>query len=78
MTSEELLQLDPSPAGRLKVLLMWGLVNGFCMGDSATALRWFTTPNPLLGQVSPAQYIQLGRTDWLLTRIQTRLQENLQ
>jgi hypothetical protein len=76
MTSAELLQLDPSPTGRLQVLLMWGLVCGFFAGDEAKALRWFTTSNPQLGHLPPTSWLQDGQTGRLLLRVQSLLQEN--
>ena len=39
-------------------------------------MLWFQTPNPLLGNISPADMIKMGRSKKLLQFIQTALEEN--
>lgn len=51
------------------------LVAGFFKDQDKTML-WFQTPNPLLGNVSPAEMIKMGRFLKLLRFIQTALEDN--
>lgn len=38
---------------------------------------WFTTENPLLGNLTPLHMIQIGRQDKLIKFIQSQLESNL-
>ena len=51
------------------------LVQGFFQ-DSQKTMLWFSTPNPLLGSMSPRDMIRLGRFKKLLNFVQTALDEN--
>jgi hypothetical protein len=51
------------------------LVAGFFKDINKTIL-WFQTPNPLLGNVSPANMIKMGRFGKLLRFIQTAREES--
>lgn len=51
------------------------LVEGF-FNDSHKTMLWFSTPNPLLGGMTPRDMIRLGRFKKLLTFVQTALAEN--
>lgn len=51
------------------------LVAGFFKDVDKTML-WFQTPNPLLGNVSPANMIKMGRFGKLLRFIQTAREES--
>ncbi len=51
-------------------------VLGFFKGDSKKTNLWFSTPNPLLGNVSPQQMISMGREYKLLKWVRQQLAEN--
>jgi hypothetical protein len=51
------------------------LVAGF-FNDLDKTILWFSTPNPLLGNISPRDMIRIGRSKKLLNFIQTALNEN--
>ncbi len=51
------------------------LVEGFFKNSQKTML-WFSTPNPLLGSMSPRDMIRVGRFKKLLNFVQTALAEN--
>ncbi len=51
------------------------LVGGFFKDEQKTLL-WFSTSNPLLGEIAPRDMIRLGRFKKLLKFIQTALTEN--
>lgn len=53
------------------------LVLEFFKDEPHKAFWWFTTENPLLGGVSPARMIEIGRTEKLLTFIKGLLSENV-
>jgi hypothetical protein len=53
----------------------WGLVNDFFKDEAKTKL-WMETKNPLLGEISPIQMIQLGRQEKLLSFINSSLDGN--
>lgn len=44
--------------------------------DETKTILWFSTPNPLLGGMSPKEMIRIGRFKKLLNFIQTALEEN--
>lgn len=44
--------------------------------DREKTILWFSTPNPLLGDISPRNMIKIGRFHKLLKFIQTALNEN--
>lgn len=52
------------------------LVAKFFDGDGAKTLLWMTTKNPLLGNLSPREMIQMGREDKLLKFVKESLAEN--
>ena len=52
------------------------LVAEFFGGDPSKTQRWFSTPNPQLGNVTPTDLIKIGRVRKLLTFVQTALAEN--
>ncbi len=54
----------------------FALVIEFFGGDATKARIWFSTPNPLLGNVAPADMILMGRAKKLLKFIEARLAEN--
>jgi hypothetical protein len=54
----------------------FSLVLKFFKGDRRKASLWFSTANPLLGGISPAKMIQVGRYDKLLRWVKTQLAEN--
>ena len=45
-------------------------------GDAAKTILWFTTPNPLLGNVAPRDMIRFGRYKKLFKFIYNALAEN--
>ena len=51
------------------------LVEGF-FKDRHKTMLWFSTPNPLLGSMTPRDMIRLGRFKKLLNFVQTALAEN--
>ncbi|MFH1829574.1 MAG: hypothetical protein ABH871_02190 [Pseudomonadota bacterium] len=51
------------------------LVGGY-FGDINKTMLWFQTPNPLLGNITPAQMIKVGQFNKLLSFIQVALSEN--
>jgi uncharacterized protein (DUF2384 family) len=52
------------------------LVLEFFMGDKKRTMAWFTTPNPLLGNVEPLDLIRMGQADTVLRFVKTQLGEN--
>ena len=44
--------------------------------DEEKTILWFSTPNPLLGDISPRNMIKMGRFQKLFKFIQTALDEN--
>lgn len=55
------------------------LVTDFFNGDKDKLLLWFTTPNPLLGNVTPIAMVEADHScPKLLKFIQTQLSENKQ
>jgi hypothetical protein len=52
------------------------LVLEFFAGNEEKTDLWFSTPNPLLGGISPGKMIALGREDRLLRFVQDQLAEN--
>lgn len=46
------------------------------LGKPQRAHKWFATPNPLLGDVSPITMIKLGREEKLLNFIKHALEGN--
>lgn len=52
------------------------LVAGFFDKDEHKTILWFSTPNPLLGDMTPRDVIRVGRFKKLLKFIQTALNEN--
>jgi len=54
------------------------LVSGFFKGNEARTYNWFRNKNPLLGGVSPADMILLGREEKLLKFIKNSLAGNME
>lgn len=52
------------------------LVREFFGGDAVKTAEWFTSPNPLLGMITPQQLIDLGRGEKLLKFVKDQLEEN--
>ena len=52
------------------------LVAGHFRGDAQKTALWFTTPNPLLGNVRPKDMIRFGRYKKLLKFVMNALAEN--
>ena len=52
------------------------LVAGHFKGNEIKAIQWFTTPNPLLGDISPRDMIKLGRYKKLFKFVYNALSEN--
>jgi hypothetical protein len=52
------------------------LVSEFFSGDQAKTKLWFSTPNPLLGDIPPIDMIKMGRERKLLSFVQAALNEN--
>lgn len=48
----------------------------FFKGDEEKAMLWFKTPNPLLGNITPAKMVTFGDYDKLKIFIETSLDEN--
>lgn len=51
------------------------LVAGYFNGDREKTILWFSTPNPLLGYISPRDMIKVGRYKKLLKFIYNALSE---
>jgi len=54
----------------------YDLVLNFFNGDEQKTILWFSTPNPLLGEVSPFKMIIEGRSNKLLRIITNLIDEN--
>jgi hypothetical protein len=71
---------EKMPAQLQERLTEWAvalnLVAGFFNKDEKKTILWFSTPNPLLGDMSPRDIIRIGRFKKLLKFIQTALNEN--
>ena len=71
---------EKMPAELRERLTEWAtalnLVAGFFDKDINKTTLWFSTPNPLLGDMSPRDVIRVGRYKKLLKFIQTALNEN--
>jgi len=52
------------------------LVLEFFTGDEKKTMAWFTTPNPLLGNVEPLDLIRMGQADKVLNFVKTQLGHN--
>ena len=52
------------------------LVAGFFVDEPHKTKLWFSSPNPLLGNITPNAMIALGRTKKLLKFIENQLAEN--
>ena len=66
-----------------EVLRVWFETIGACIelvnshfDDSDRTLLWFKTPNPLLGDVKPIDFVKMGRVRKLLAIIQSALSDN--
>jgi uncharacterized protein (DUF2384 family) len=46
-------------------------------GEDKKTDIWFETPNPLLGDISPAQMLMLGRGEKLLKIVQNWMEGNM-
>lgn len=57
------------------IVATWHLVVRFFMDDLAKALTWWSFPNPNLGNVSPAEMIELGREAKLLKWVRQQVVE---
>jgi antitoxin Xre/MbcA/ParS-like protein len=51
------------------------LLLGF-FGDPGKVSLWMSSPNPLLGNVSPEDMIRIGREEKLLRFVENQLREN--
>jgi hypothetical protein len=51
-------------------------VEAFFNNDTEKARLWYTTPNPLLGEISPNQMIAIGREEKLNDFIDSSLEGN--
>jgi len=56
--------------------VLYNIVAGFFEGDSEKTYLWFTTLNPLLGNVAPRDMIRFGRYKKLLKFVMNALTEN--
>ena len=56
--------------------ILLNLVAEYFKGDGTKTALWFTTPNPLLGNVSPRDMIRVGRYKKLFKFIFNALAEN--
>ncbi len=56
--------------------VLLNLVAQHFKGDRMKTMLWFTTPNPLLGNISPRNMIRFGRFSKLHKFIVTALEEN--
>ena len=52
------------------------LILAFFAGDEKKTIAWFTTPNPLLGNVEPLDLIRMGQADKVLRFVKTQLAQN--
>src|SRR3989338_1805445 len=52
------------------------LVAGHFKGDTVKTMQWFTTPNPLLGDIRPRDMIRIGRYRKLIKFVLNALAEN--
>ena len=57
---------------------LFNLVAEYFQGDGKKTVLWFTTPNPLLGNLPPRDMIRLGRYKKLFKFIFNALTENKQ
>lgn len=53
------------------------LVLKFFNQDMKKTTAWFGAPNPLLGEVSPNQMLEMGRHEKLLKFIESQLEGNV-
>ena len=56
--------------------ILLNLVAGYFKGDAKKTALWFTTPNPLLGNITPRDMIRFGRYKKLFKFIFNALAEN--
>ncbi len=56
--------------------VLFNLVAGHFQGNALKTAQWFSTLNPLLGNVSPKDMIRLGRYKKLLSFVMNALAEN--
>lgn len=56
--------------------LIYAYVLEYFDGDETKANLWFHTPNPALGNITPDQMIEQGRTDRLLNFVQESIHHN--
>lgn len=54
----------------------YSLVLEFFAGDEQKTSKWFSTPNPLLGNVAPLDLILMRQSDRLLRFVETQLAQN--
>ena len=52
------------------------LILAFFAGDEKKTIAWFTTPNPLLGNMDPLDLIRMGQADKVLRFVKTQLAQN--
>ena len=71
---------EKMPAELQERILEWAtlfnLVAGHFQGDAGKTALWFTTLNPLLGNVKPRDMIRFGRYKKLFKFVATALAEN--
>lgn len=70
---------DKMPEELRRRLFEWATLINLVAGhfkDEVKTVQWFTTPNPLLGGISPRDMIRFGRYKKLLKFVQTALAEN--
>jgi len=53
-----------------------GMIAPFFNGNEEKMANWYFTNNPLLGGLSPAEMVALGKTEKLKKLIQNVLEEN--
>lgn len=57
--------------------ILLNLVAGYFDGNRLKTIQWFTTPNPLLGGLSPRDMIKLGRYNKLLKFVVNAMEQNI-
>lgn len=55
---------------------IWDLVHNFFQGDEYKTDAWFETANPLLGNITPSDLLNMGRGEYLLRWTKSSLAEN--
>jgi len=76
MDKETLKKIGEDPEAYLRETLFNEVKEFF--GDEVKAKLWFETKNPLLGEISPNEMMELGRYQKLSEFIDNQLAENKQ